>query len=250
MRMRLGRLGLPVGGIAAVVAVVMLATPVAGGASSTLTFTAPYAQLAKIYSSSVTAVGCHTIGNDPVTPAIDTKNGVITSWQHSVAGNCNSGTVWASTDAVLGFTGPKWTAAATGNMTVTVQWSIDWSARATVDVETLGVASTAFASAYLSASSWVADTTTGSDYYGNSSSMFTLADLSTTNGTMFAHSLGATTYWMSISLWAQKGDWYSLGTEIVSQTYDYSSMCDQTAWSTVDLGSGSHSATLVSVTVS
>jgi hypothetical protein len=249
-RMKLGRIGLPVGGIAAVVAVVMLAAPVAGGASTTITFTAPYAQLAKIYSSTVTAYGCHTIANDPVTPAINTKTGVITSWQHSVAGNCNSGFVYAYTFATLGFTGPKWTASSTGNTTVTVQWSIDWSARATADIETNGVNSTAWASAFLEAYSWVTDTTTGTSYIGNGTSFLTLTDLWTTNGTMFAHSAGAQTYWMSISLWAQKGDWYTLGTELFSQTYDYSSMCDQTAWSTMDLGSGSHSATLVSVVVS
>lgn len=244
------RLALPASGAAAAVAFLLVAVPVVGAGSASLSWSAPYTSLAKIYNSNVNSWGCHAYANDPVTPAINTGTGVITSWQRSVAGNCNSGTVWASTSTDLGFLGPKWTAAATGSINVTVTWTIQWSARATADIQTTGSASTAWATASLWISAFVVDTTASSNLWGTGTNNWTLADLSTSNGTALAHVTSATSYTLSFTLNVVKGHWLELDSEVYGSTYDSSSMCDQTAWSQVDFGSSGDSATLASVTVS
>ncbi len=244
---RLSLWAIPASGAALAVAFLLVAVPVVGAGGSSISFSAPYKQLAKVYSSSVNSWGCHAYANDPVTPAINTVWGNITSWQRSVAGNCNSGTVWASTSTDLGFTGPKWTASSTGSVTVTVTWSMKWSARASAMISS--GTSTATASATLAMGSYVVDTTAGQNLWGTGTNNLTLAALSTTDGTLTAHVSTATTYTMSFTINVVKGDWYMLDTEIFGTTYDTSSMCDQTAWSQVDYGSSGHFASLVSVTV-
>ena len=249
-RRRIAQIAIPAGGASAgLIALLLVAAPIAAGGSTSTIFTAPYKQIAKIYTSTVTSTGCHAYANDPVTPSVDVVNGIIKSWQRSVAGNCNSGTVWASTYTNLGFNGPKWTAK-TSSVNVAVEWSIDWSARATAQIDTTAVASTATSTASLNLGSFVMDTTAGTSLWGTGTNNITLADLSETNGTVLAHSNGAVNYWTNFTVSVSTGDWLVLETELWGQTYDVSSMCDQTAWSQVDLGSGSHAATLVSVTVS
>jgi len=248
----LGRWVLPVsGGAAAFVAVLMLAAPMAG-ASSTITFSSPYTNLAKDVGYGASAVGCHTIAALPVSPGVSQSMGAVWAEAHAVAGSCGNGNTYADGYFDLGFQGFKFKAPSSGMATVTVNWAINWSARTTISGASTSSTPFLWSGVLLAVDYYLVDVSNSNSsiYTSNSTTYFEIADNGISSaGTWFANSHGAT-YSLTGDWVMTAGDTIEVSTLVEGYAYDYSDGTGGTAWSEINLGTPGLGGSVTSVTIS
>jgi len=231
-RLRLGG-AIGAGGMTGLVALLLVGAPMAG-ATSSINFVTPFHNLAKVFTDDVSSTGCHAYANDTQGPSVDLTTGQVAGWVRAVAGNCGLGATWGETMQELGFNGFKFSGPTSGWITATASWPINWTARSTVSGGT-GSTSAAYAENYMGLSIWLYDVTTNSFVYNATAGSVQIWASTTTTGTTFQHSHGAT-FTITAGFAVTSGDTYTVSTVVVADAYDYCNLSGAIAWSEVDFG--------------